>query len=155
MPHSHEDLESVVYPLTRISEALRRAQSRAADPTRVAILRLAAGKGRVRPSEVAAELDVHQSSITRQTRALEDAGHVRLEADPEDRRSCLISLTEPGWDEVRRLTKLGLDRFADFLRDWSPEDVRRLGELLARLETSVAAAKKRPGPGRRWQREAD
>ena len=154
MRHSQEDLERLVYPLVRIGGAMRQAQRRQMDPTRLAILQQAAMKGRVRPSDVAAELDVHQSSITRQTRALEDAGSVRLEADPADRRSCFILLTEAGWHEMRELTQLGLDRFADFLQDWSPEDVRTLGELLGRLETTIAAAKPRKAAGRRWQKES-
>ncbi|MFE0025690.1 MarR family winged helix-turn-helix transcriptional regulator [Amycolatopsis sp. NPDC059021] len=151
-----EDLKALVYPLVRISDSMRRAQRGQMDPTRLAILQQSATKGAVRPSDVASDLGVHQSSITRQTRVLEEAGHVRLEADPADRRSCLITLTESGWDEVRRLTRLGLDRFADFLEDWEPEDVRKLGELLSRLETSIATTKRREQRrGRPWQRKDD
>lgn len=155
VPHEYEDLEQVVYPLARIGQSMRRAQNKKIDPTRQAILQQAAVKGRVRPSELAAELDLYQSSITRQTRSLEDDGLIVVEADPADRRSCLISLTESGWDEVRKLTKLGLDRFAEFMADWDAEDVRTLGRLLTRLETAVDEAKRkaqRPG-GRRWQQD--
>ncbi|WP_328616966.1 MarR family winged helix-turn-helix transcriptional regulator [Amycolatopsis sp. NBC_00355] len=156
MPHDYEDLEQVVYPLARIGQAMRGAQNKVIDPTRQAILQQAAVKQRVRPSELAAELDLYPSSITRQTRSLEDDGLIAVEADPADRRSCLISLTETGWDEVRRLTRLGLDRFDGFLADWDAEDVRTLGRLLTRLETSVGEAKRRaqrPG-GRPWQQRA-
>jgi DNA-binding MarR family transcriptional regulator len=99
---------------------------------------------------------VHQSSITRQTRALEDAGIVSVAADPEDRRSCLISLTDEGWTEVRGAVRTGIDRFATFVADWSAEDVHTLAGLLNRLEESVAEVKARerkPG-GRRWQNPA-
>jgi DNA-binding MarR family transcriptional regulator len=153
MPHEYEDLEQVVYPLARLGQSMRRAQNKAIDPTRQAILQQAAAKGRVRPSELAAELDLYPSSITRQTRSLEDDGLIAVEADPADRRSCLISLTEPGWAEARRLTRLGLDRFAEFMAGWDAEDVRTLGRLLTRLEASADAAKRqaqRPG-GRPWQ----
>ncbi|WP_326954207.1 MULTISPECIES: MarR family winged helix-turn-helix transcriptional regulator [unclassified Amycolatopsis] len=153
MPHDYEDLEQVVYPLMRIGQTMRRAQNKAIDPTRQAILQQAAVKQQVRPSELAAELDLYPSSITRQTRSLEDDGLIAVEADPADRRSCLISLTEAGWDEVRTLTRIGLDRFADFMAGWDAEDVRTLGRLLTRLETSVDEAKRRtqrPG-GRPWQ----
>ncbi|WP_166659095.1 MarR family winged helix-turn-helix transcriptional regulator [Labedaea rhizosphaerae] len=153
MAHAYDDLESVVYPLVRIAEGMRRAQGRAIDPTRQAILQQAAMRGQVRPSELAADLDLYQSSITRQTRVLEDEGYVKVEADPADRRSCLISLTDHGWTEVRRLTKLGLDRFDEFMADWDADDVRTLGRLLTRLEASVEEAKrsKQKPPGRRWQ----
>ncbi|MEU5695635.1 MarR family winged helix-turn-helix transcriptional regulator [Actinosynnema sp. NPDC020468] len=157
MRPSSEDLERIVYPLTRIAEAMRRAQARDVDPTRIAILREAGTKGRVRPSEIAADLGLHQSSIARSTRVPEDAGHVRVDPDPDDRRPCLISLTDAGWDEVRRLTALGLDRFADFLESWDVEDVHRFGELLTKFEESVAEVKAReasPG-GRRRQKKGN
>lgn len=52
-----------------------------------------------------------------------------------------------------RLTRLGLDRFAEFLADWDPEDIRALGVLLNRLETTVAQERERArADGRHWQR---
>ncbi|MFD2421167.1 MarR family winged helix-turn-helix transcriptional regulator [Amycolatopsis pigmentata] len=153
MRHSDKDLELLVYPLARIAETMRRQQRRLIDPTRQAILQQAAVRGEVRPSELASELGVHQSSISRQTRTLEDDGFVRLRADPADRRSCVITLTDPGWAEVHRLTRLGLERFDTFLADWDAEDVRLLGSLLTRLEESVAETKRRERrpAGRPWQ----
>jgi DNA-binding MarR family transcriptional regulator len=148
-----DDLQTVLLALNRIGGDLRRVRGKAMDPTRQAILQQAATKGQVRPSEIAVELSVHQSSIARQTRTLEDAGIVAVTADPADRRSCLISLTDEGWDEVRGLVKTGIDRFATFVEDWSDEDFHTLAELLTRLEESVASVKaKERGPGgRRWQ----
>ena len=156
MATNEEDLETVLFALTRIGDNLRRVRGRVMDPTRQAILQQAATKGQVRPSEIAAELSVHQSSVARQTRTLEDAGIVAVTADPDDRRSCLISLTDEGWDEVRGLVRAGVDRFATFVADWSGKDVHALAELLTRLEESVAAVKaKERGPsGRRWQNPA-
>jgi DNA-binding MarR family transcriptional regulator len=153
MAASDEDLQTAMLALARIGENLQRAKGKAMDPTRQAILQQAATKGEVRPSEIAADLSVHQSSITRQTRALEDAGIVAVAADPADRRSCLISLTDRGWDEVRNAVRTGIDRFATFVEDWPAEDVHTLATLLTRLEESAAAVKaaqRKPG-GRRWQ----
>lgn len=157
MTHAYEDIERVLYPLVRIGQAMRAAQSRVIDPTRQAILQQAAVKGQVRPSDLAAELDLYPSSITRQTKALESDGFVTVDADPADRRSCLIALTEAGQAEVVRLTRLGLDRFADFLAEWDAEDVRTLGALLNRLEATVAEARQRRArkDGRHWQRRPD
>jgi DNA-binding MarR family transcriptional regulator len=156
MPADEEDLQTVLFALTRIGDNLRRVRGRVLDPTRQAILQAAATKGQVRPSEIAADLALHQSSIARQTRALEDAGIVSVAADPDDRRSCLISLTEEGWDEVRAHVRTGVDRFGSFVADWSAEDVHTLAVLLTRLEESAAAVKaneRKPG-GRRWQTPA-
>ncbi|HEX3785655.1 MAG TPA: MarR family winged helix-turn-helix transcriptional regulator [Pseudonocardiaceae bacterium] len=155
MSASDEDVQELMFSLTRISDNLRRARERAMDPTRQAIMQQAATKGQVRPSEIAAELAVHQSSIARQTRVLEDAGLVSVVADPQDRRSCLISLTEAGWAEARRVTGEGLARFGEFVADWPAEDVRTLARLLGRLEKSSAEVKARGrgATGRRWQRQ--
>lgn len=150
---STADIETVLYPLVRIGDGMRRARGKVMDPTRQAVMQAAAIQGQVRPSELARELGVVQSSITRQVRALEDAGHVEVRADPDDRRSCLVSLTEEGWAEARRLTAIGIERFSQFVADWDAADVRMLGQLLSRLEASITEVRERQRPpeGRRWQ----
>lgn len=154
MTAQQQDLERLVFALMRLSDGVQRAKRQVTDPARQAVLQAAATADRVRPSDIAEQLSVHQSSVSRQVRALEEAGLVTLEADPQDRRSCLISLTASGWDEAKRLTQLGLDAFAEFVADWSAEDVRTLADLLNRLEGSVAQGKetRRARPGRHWQR---
>ena len=44
-----------------------------------------------------------------------------------------------GAGELRRLTQVGLDRFALFVADWPPSDVRMLTALLDKLRNSIAA----------------
>jgi hypothetical protein len=82
------------------------------------------------------------------------AGHVQVTADPADRRSCLVTLTPAGAGELQRLTQAGLERFALFVADWPPGDVRMLTTLLDKLRNSIAAVaarehEQRPA-GRRW-----
>ena len=100
--------------------------------------------------------DVHPSQVTRQVRELESLGHVQVAADPSDRRSCRVTLTSAGSDELQALTEEGLDRFGSFVADWEPEEVRMLTSLLQKLESSKAAvaARQRPPPGRHWARPA-
>jgi hypothetical protein len=56
---------------------------------------------------------------------------------------------------MHSLTEQGLDRFASFVADWEPEEVRMLTSLLQKLEVSkaAAAARQRPPPGRYWARQ--
>ena len=59
-----------------------------------------------------------------------------------------------GAGELQRLTQAGLDRFALFVADWQPSDVRILTALLDKLRNSIAAVaaqeqQQRPA-GRRW-----
>ncbi len=119
------------------------------------MLQLIAANPRVSPKAIAAELDLHPSSITRQVHVLEDAGHVAVVANQEDRRSCRITLTDAGREELNRLTQIGLGRFATFVAAWDAEEVRTLARLLWKLEASMTEGvqpEPRPG-GRHWQHE--
>ena len=46
----------------------------------------------------------------------------------------LVSLTAAGDEEVRRLRDIGLERFAKFVADWEPDEVRTFTALLQKLE---------------------
>jgi hypothetical protein len=64
---------------------------------------------------------------------------VNVSANPDDARSLLVSLTPAGVQEQRRLREVGLDRFALFVAEWTPKEVRTLAALLEKLEQSKAA----------------
>jgi len=51
---------------------------------RLALLQMIAAHGQIHPSQLAEELEVNQSSITRQVRILEDEGDLVVSADPGD-----------------------------------------------------------------------
>jgi DNA-binding MarR family transcriptional regulator len=91
--------------------------------------------------------------VTRQVRELEDAGFAKVTADPADRRSCLVTLEPGGAGELQRLEQFGLKRFALFVKDWEPAEVRTFTDLLRKLQTSMAvvSAREQLRPiGRRW-----
>ena len=133
------DVEAMVTALFTVTGGLERARRKKRDAARLAVLQVVAQGERVRPSDVAGALEVHPSQVTRQVKALEDSGHVHVEADPADRRSCFVSLTDEGRAEVGRLTEVGLARFAKFVADWDAADVRALTRLLTEFERSKAA----------------
>ena len=70
-----------------------------------------------------------------------------------------MTLTPAGAGELQRLTRAGLDRFALFVADWQPGDVRMLTALLDKLRNSIAAVAaqeqqlRRPAQG--WHAPAD
>jgi len=154
MAPQKKDVQEMVAALMAVVGSIQRAQ-RQGDAATLSVLRIAATSGRARPSDIANELGVHQSTITRQVRGLQDAGYVEISADPDDGRSCFISLTGTGCQELKRLAEFGLSRFALFVADWDAEEVRILGRLLAKLEASKAevAKRERPSPGRGWRRK--
>lgn len=160
MNPTRAEIEEMVTALFAVTSGLERARRKKRDAARLAVLQMVALGERVRPSDVAAALDVHPSHVTRQVKVLEDTGHVRVEADPEDRRSCFLSLTAEGQAEVARLTEVGMSRFATFVADWEAAEVRAFTGLLEKFRRSadaVAEAEQadkgdRRAPVPRWKR---
>ncbi|HYQ70113.1 MarR family winged helix-turn-helix transcriptional regulator [Actinophytocola sp.] len=138
-----------------VSEA-QRGMARAFDAPRVGVLRVVAD-GPQRPSEIGERLDMAPSSVTRHVQALEDAGHVTVEADPFDARTCLVDATPDGREELHRLEQLGLAAFEQVVADWDVDDLAALTRLLGRLtedwaERGTAARRPaRPGKAPRWR----
>ncbi len=149
---SRDDVRSMVAALFVANAALDRARRQRKGAATLSLLQVAATTPGIRPSEIASAQGVHPSQVTRQVRELEGLGLVHVDADPADRRSCRVGLTASGSAELQRLTDEGLDRFASFVANWEPEEVRMLTALLQKLEASKAevASQQRPPPGRRW-----
>ncbi len=144
----------MVAALFTLNAGLDRARRQRRGAGTLSLLQVIGDHEAIRPSEIAEIQAVHPSLVNRRVRELEDGGLVAVTADPADRRSCLVSLTEAGSDERRRLTEFGLKRFALFVKDWESDDVRTLTELLWKLRMSMAAVSEReqqaPRGGRRW-----
>jgi len=151
---STEDVRAMVTALFVTNAALDRARRQKKGASTLSLLQLVAASPRIRPSEIASAQDVHPSQVTRQVRQLESLGLVQITADTADRRSCRVTLTSAGSEELQSLTEQGLDRFGSFVADWEPEEVRMLTSLLTKLEASkaAAAARQRPPAGRYWAR---
>ena len=154
MPPGQADVHAMVAALFTLTAGMERARRQRQAAAALSLLQMVADRQPIRPSEIADLQDVHPSLITRQIRELEDAGHVQVAADPADGRSCLVTLTLAGAGELQRLTQAGLDRFALFVADWQPAEVRTLTALLDKLRNSMAAVaaqeqEQRPA-GRRW-----
>ena len=150
MKPTRTDVHSLAAALFTVFFSMRRASSKG-DAATLALLNIVAAHPKVRPSDIASALAVNQSSITRQMQKFEQRGLVRLVADPNDGRSCQITLTSPGRNEMRRLQSIGLDRFALFVKDWDARDVQTLTHLLARFEMSKAAVGPRDSRGPSWR----
>lgn len=154
MPPRKREVEEMVAAIFTLNAGLDRARRQRKGAGTLSLLQVIGDHEAIRPSEIADLQAVHPSLVTRQVRELEDDGLVTVNADPADRRSCLVSLTEAGSDERRRLTEFGLKRFALFVKDWESDDVRRLTELIWKLRMSMAAVSEReqraPRGGRRW-----
>ena len=136
MQPSQEDVIQMVGALFGLIGSIQRAQKGNGPANRLALLQMIAAHGQIHPSELAEELDVNQSSITRQVRILENEGNLVVSADPGDLRACIIQLTDAGHNKLNELSTIGLGRFSKFVADWDVEEVRTLTRLLLKLERS-------------------
>ncbi|SIR58791.1 MarR family winged helix-turn-helix transcriptional regulator [Micromonospora avicenniae] len=76
---------------------------------------------------------IHASDMVATINELADRELVERAPDPADRRRNIISLTDAGKQQLRRLEKRLAERQDELLAPLSPEERQRLTELLSRL----------------------
>ncbi len=133
----------MVIALFSVNAGLDRARRRSKGASTLSVLQVLSGREALRPSDIADQLGVHPSLVTRQVQELEGGGYVEVTVDPADARSLRVALTRSGAREQQRLVQIGVDRFALFVADWEPDEVRLLTALLERLEQAAVAASER------------
>jgi DNA-binding MarR family transcriptional regulator len=153
MAPDRSDVQSMVTALFTLIGNVDRATRQSAAATALSLLQVVSSREVIRPSEIADLLHVHRSLVTRQVQDLEDKGYVQVSGDPADGRSCLVTLTPAGADEMSRLRQTGVDRFAALVADWQPEEVRTLTALLEKLHSPKTATATQQRRGRRWARQ--
>jgi DNA-binding MarR family transcriptional regulator len=139
MQANKDQVAELATTTARFNEAMRTGMAKAFDPVRVGVLQLAVEHGPLRAGEVAERLTALPSSITRHVKSLTDAGLVRTQADPTDRRAVLLEATDAGRAELRQFLDVGAQVFGAVIADWSADDVVTLTGLLQRLIESWAA----------------
>jgi DNA-binding MarR family transcriptional regulator len=90
--------------------------------------------GPVRMAELADALRVVPRSATGVVEGLQEAGLVRRETDPADRRSVLVSLTDAGWGTLDELAAARRQAAEELFGALPSADQRRLLDLLTRLD---------------------
>jgi DNA-binding MarR family transcriptional regulator len=133
-----------------LTDRMSRARTHTIDRTALGVLRVAATRKGIRPTEIADELNVHPSSVTRHAQVLEQAGKVAIRPDPADGRASLIEVTPTGLADLWNLYEQGVDAFHDAIADWTPDEVRALAASMSRLIAALdARAKRQTEPERR------
>lgn len=95
----------------------------------------AAPEQRMRPTDLAAELAVTASGVTRAVLPLEKRGIVKREADPADARASRIALTAAGKTLATDASATAAERAARLLRRLSLGQTRQLERLLGEIGT--------------------
>jgi DNA-binding MarR family transcriptional regulator len=103
------------------------------DRAAVALLRQVADSEPMRPSDLATQMGVEASHITRQVQHLLKAGYVTRIPDPDDHRAQRIKLTRPGQKAIDRIREASCHGMQMALAKWSPQDLKQLADLSRRM----------------------
>lgn len=97
-----------------------------------AVLAMIAKCGPVRASDVAKELFLDLSTISRHVQHLERDGLIERAPDPNDRRATTLHLTGLGEKHMDDFWQRRIEAMREGLGDWDPEEMRTLMRLLNR-----------------------
>jgi DNA-binding MarR family transcriptional regulator len=103
----------------------------------LATLRRSGPPYRLRPSDFTGSLMLTSSGTTKRLDRLEQAGLIRRDPDPRDRRGVLITLTEAGIELIDRLTAAHMANEARLLGALSDAERDRLAGLLRKLQLGL------------------
>lgn len=146
MPSS-QSLADLNSALLTVCEEFRRGFAKVVDPSRYLVLRAIVRGGGRRPIEVADQLDMLPSSVTRHSQALLEAGLIHVQGNPDDRRSSLLQSTENGARLLAEFDATGVEASRQVLGGWDPAEIDTLTALLLKLSDAwdrQGAAARRP-----------
>jgi len=103
------------------------------------LVRLARSPGhRLRMSDLAAQTTLSASGLTRAIDRLDEAGLVRREACPSDRRGSYAVLTDAGEDRIMAALPVHVEHLTEVLEGiFTPAEVEQLSALTRRLRDGV------------------
>jgi DNA-binding MarR family transcriptional regulator len=144
-PTANEDdaldlVETEMAVLARTLERLNRRSDLYRDLDRASYLiaRTVETSGPVSINGLAIALGLDATTVTRQVATMEDARLIVRRADPNDGRVSMISLSQHGRRLMRAVQLARKERIATLLRDWTEDDRRDLGRLLARFNEELS-----------------
>ncbi|MDT2008776.1 MarR family transcriptional regulator [Rhodococcus opacus] len=115
-------------------------------PALTSVLFVLAARGECRQNELATDLCVSQSSLSRQISELVDAGYVFRTADPDDKRASRIRVSPNGMDILRETTERRAERLRGMLEGWSQEQALAAVTSLTQLNDTFTASVQQRGP---------
>jgi DNA-binding MarR family transcriptional regulator len=138
----HEDPVQLADQVHRLTRRLRRAQAERLAPLGLtpaqerALRLITRGDEPLRMTELADRLGIVPRSLTTVVDALEEAGLVRREIDPRNRRAILLRLTDEGATVRDGLREARRRAAEDLFAPLSADDRKTLAGLLTLLDSS-------------------
>ncbi len=115
----------------RLTEGL----GEAVDEVTYPVLSGLARTGPCSAADLAGEIGLDRSGVTRRATRLEEAGLLRREPDPRDRRATLLALTEPGQRALDATRQRLAEHIEASLASWPPDEARAFALHLRRFVT--------------------
>lgn len=133
-----EELERSLDLVRRAALGLERAATQAADDPRLdrldlAILQLVHSAPGITPSELDRLLGVGKQTLSRHVKTLRDLGLVLTRADPRDRRTRPLALTEAGEERAMRMLSAQKRRLRAAFQRVGPTAVEGFSRVVAEL----------------------
>lgn len=140
--HSSSERASkeLLVSMMKLARALKHTPKLEVEPAQSYIIHVLHAKGPLRLSDLAVEVRLDVSTVSRHIRALEQLGYVARADDPDDRRVSLLSASRAGCTMLDRQFDASRGRIAHILRDWSADDVAVLQRVLVRLSHDLEQA---------------
>jgi DNA-binding MarR family transcriptional regulator len=110
-------------------------------PSGWAILTILHRHGHLRVSELAEQLGLDQSTVSRQLKPLDTAGFITRQSHEADRRVAILSLSAKGTEAYDAVRQRWLADLNWFMRNWSDSDRAHFGELAQRFSDEIDAGR--------------
>lgn len=91
----------------------------------------------IRVTELAGNIGLDSSTVSRHINNLEKVGYITREADPRDKRATCLRLTDEGSAVLLAAFQLRASMIMKALSDWSAEDRRQLLEIALRFTADL------------------
>jgi DNA-binding MarR family transcriptional regulator len=108
------------------------------DKAGLAVLHETRRLGTIRPSDLATQMRLDLSTISRHLRSLEQQGLIRRTADPDDARAQRISITSSGAGVLKRMMDQRAATIREAIAHWPERDRGDLRQLLRRLADDLS-----------------
>ncbi len=118
---------------TQLHKQLTEGMGEGVDELTYPVLSALARTGPRSAADLAPDVGVDRSGVTRRASRLEAAGLIRREADPDDRRAHLLVLTEQGQRAVAELRARLAAHIMASLSSWPPGEAEVFAQHLRRF----------------------
>lgn len=129
----HETAEELVEEVFLFGRALKLAvgnsDSSLLPPALTGVLGMLSVHGECRQTELANQLCLSQSALSRQLSDLVEWGYITRTPDPDDRRAALVRVSRSGFEILERIKESRVARLSTMLGEWSED------QALAALES--------------------